>query len=249
MLARVAASRSPDAQLVKDISSHAVELRNSKLKTGYLTAAGSLSDTVLAAACLNTFNGISSRVAHLNEPFGMGSAVQSKNPVLGIVPNFKLTERSGREVAKSDLLGQYWVASFIFTRCATTCPMATAELTQLQDELPKEIKLVSFSVDPEHDSPEVLSEYADRVGADKERWLFLTGDKDTIYKHIREGFHLAVIENSGGNPGFEVTHSPRFALVDPKGRIRGYYESSNEDDLTRLKSDVERLIGRMRANS
>lgn len=198
----------------------------------------------LAAACLNTINGIASKVAHLNEPFGMGATVTPKNPILSVVPDFSLVESNGRTITREDMLGRYWIASFIFTRCATSCPMAVTELADLQTKLPDEVQLVSISVDPEYDSPEVLSEYAERVGANVDRWLFLTGDKDDIYSYIREGFHLAVQENTNGEPGWEVTHSPRFALVDPKGRVRGYYESSDADDILRLLDDVTRLQGR-----
>lgn len=199
---------------------------------------------MLAAACLRTVNGVTSKMAHLNQPFGMGANVETKNPLLGTVPDFALTERSGRSIRTSDLLGSYWVASFVFTRCSTSCPMATAELASLQTDLPKDVRLVSFSVDPEHDSPQVLSTYADRFGADVDRWLFLTGDKASMYRLVREGFHLAVEENPDGSPGSEVTHTPRFALVDPKGRIRGYYESADPADVARLRGDVERLRGR-----
>lgn len=196
----------------------------------------------LVAACLRTVDGVTSKMAHLTQPFGLGANVESENPVLGLVPDFSLTDRGGRTVAKSDLLGSYWVASFIFTRCATSCPIAVAELGKLQNDLPETVRLVSFSVDPEYDSPEVLATYAENAGAKLDRWLFLTGEKTSIYRSIREGFHLSVQENLEGSPGMEVTHSPRFALVDPKGRIRGYYESSDPKDLTRLRSDVRRLI-------
>ncbi len=198
---------------------------------------------MLAAACLNTVDGVTSKLAHLNQPFGLGDAVTSKNPVLGTVPEFTLTERSGRSIGRSDLLGGYWVASFIFTRCATSCPMATAELAKLQGRLPKNVRLVSFSVDPEYDSPQVLTTYADRAGAENDRWLFLTGDEETVHRIVREGFHLAVENNDGAPTGWEVTHTPRFALVDPKGRIRGYYESSDAVDLDRLCADIARLRG------
>ena len=196
----------------------------------------------LAAACLQTLNGISDKIAMQDQPFGVGGTVQPKNPVMGIVPDFSLTERSGRNVAKSDLLGGYWVASFIFTRCATSCPVAVTELTKLQGDLPDEVLLVSFSVDPDYDSPEVLAEYAEEHGADMKRWLFLTGEKDTLYKDIREGFHLTVQGNEDAPPGWGVTHTPRFALIDPKGRIRGYYGSAEPEDMVRLRKDVMRLL-------
>ena len=203
----------------------------------------------LAAACLRTIDGVTSKFAHLNQPFGVGASVQPKNPVLGIVPDFELTERSGRTIEKSDLLGSVWVASFIFTRCATSCPMAVTQLAGLQSDLPEQVRLVSITVDPEHDSPQVLAEFAERVGANVDRWLFLTGEKSFIYRSIREGFHLSVQENDDAAPGWEVTHSPRFALVDTKGRIRGYYESSDQQDLERLRADVHRLLPRDRKES
>lgn len=198
----------------------------------------------LAAACLRTWHGVTSRVAHLSEPFGIGANVESRNPVLGVVPDFSLTERSGRPLRKSDLIGSYWIASFIFTRCATSCPMAVMKLAQLQSDLPEDVRLVSFSVDPEHDSPGVLADYAEKAGADVDHWLFVTGEKSEVYTCIREGFNLAVEQGSNPRPGWEVTHSPRFALVDPKGRIRGYYDSSDPADLERLRRDVRRLSGR-----
>jgi len=198
----------------------------------------------LATACLNTVNGISSKIAHMNAPFGIGDTVQPKNPVLGVVPDFSLTERSGRTVEKSDLLGNFWLASFVFTRCNTSCPVAVTALGELQRDLPESVRLVSFSVDPEHDSPEVLAEYAERAGADLTRWLFLTGEKTSVYKTIREGFHLSVQGNDDGATGSEVTHSPRFALVDPKGRIRGYYDSADPVDLIRLRDDAKRLYNK-----
>jgi protein SCO1/2 len=196
----------------------------------------------LAAACLRTVDGISSKIAHLNEPFGVGTAVQPKNPIVGVVPDFSLTDSSGRNIHKSDLLGGYWIASFIFTRCATSCPRAVNELTKLQEDLPDDVTLVSFSVDPDYDSPEVLAEYAKAHGADVDRWLFLTGEKNSLYKDIREGFRLTVEGNEDAPPGWGVTHTPRFALVDEKGRIRGYYGSSEPEDMIRLRKDVARLL-------
>jgi protein SCO1/2 len=202
-----------------------------------------VSRTDFVAACLNTIEGVTSKIAHLDTPFGIGARVESKNPVLGVVPDFSLTECRGGVVRRADLIGDWWVASFIFTRCTTSCPVAVRELSKLQSDLPAQVRLVSFSVDPEYDSPEVLSAYAERSGADLGRWLFLTGEKTSIYRSIREGFRLAVQENENPLPGFEVAHTPRFALVDPKGRIRGYYDSSDPDDLVRLRGDVARLLG------
>jgi cytochrome oxidase Cu insertion factor (SCO1/SenC/PrrC family) len=117
-------------------------------------------------------------------------------PVYGALPDFALVERSGRPVRRSDLEGKLWVASFIFTNCADECPPMTAEMARLQADVAavEDIRLVSITVDPERDTPAVLSRYAERFTANPERWLFLTGDKEAIYRLAREGFHLGIVE-------------------------------------------------------
>src|SRR5262245_5408071 len=162
-------------------------------------------------------------------------------PVMSDAPDFKLTERSAREVRRDELAGKVWVADFIFTQCAGTCPLMTVNMKKLQDALPAEVQFVSFSVDPEHDTPEVLKEYADRNGADPKRWLFLTGDKAALYTLSIDGFKLA-LDATGGTPAEPIVHSTRFALVDRQGRIRGYYGMEDEDALDRLAKDVKTLM-------
>src|SRR5262249_34351440 len=138
---------------------------------------------------------------------------------LGDIQDFTLTERGGRTVGRADLLGKVWVADFVFTRCNTLCPQITGTIARLQRELDegrfREVKLVSFSVDPDHDTPAVLKDYAQRFGADPERWLFLTGKRDDIYTLIQKSFMLPVQQNEGADrtPGNEVLHSPRLAVV------------------------------------
>lgn len=174
-------------------------------------------------------------------------------PVLGAVSDFALTERSGRTVTRADLAGYVWVADFVFTRCPGPCPLMTAQLVQLQRSLaaPSLVRLVSFTVDPEYDTPPVLSAYADRFGAARERWWFLTGPKQTIYTLATQGFHLGVQENPPENrlPGEgPIFHSTRYVLVDAQGRIRGYYNSEDSDHvLSRLLRDVAILLREKRA--
>jgi protein SCO1 len=114
--------------------------------------------------------------------------------VFGEVPDFALTERDGRRLTRADLIGKVWVADFIYTHCTDTCPLQTAQMARLQQELAAEADLlfVSITVDPARDTPRVLRTYAARYGADPARWWFLTGKKEPIYALIREGFHLSV---------------------------------------------------------
>jgi protein SCO1 len=166
---------------------------------------------------------------------------------LGPVGDFSLTERSGQTISRANLRGKVWVASFLFTRCCTGCPQITATLAQLQKELQgqTDVVLVSFSVDPEHDTPQALNDYAKEWGADAKRWLFLTGKQADIYRLIKESFHLAVQQNEGParTPGNEVTHSNRLMLVDRRGRIRGWdFDGTNAEELPRLRQKIEALL-------
>jgi len=112
------------------------------------------------------------------------------------VPDFALIERSGQSVTKADLLGKVWIASVIFTRCVEECPLVTSHMARLQDAFAAErdVYLVSITVDPAYDTPEVLTRYAQSFAAQPQRWLFLTGDKATIYRLVREGFRLGLID-------------------------------------------------------
>jgi cytochrome oxidase Cu insertion factor (SCO1/SenC/PrrC family) len=130
-------------------------------------------------------------------------------PIYGSVPDFALTDQTGRPVRKADLEGKVWVASFIFTSCPDECPLMTAEMAQLQSDLAHlpDLRLVSISVDPERDIPAVLSQYADRFNADPERWLFLTGDKQAIYRLARDGFRLGIVDPAEPSPPSPVKDS------------------------------------------
>lgn len=165
---------------------------------------------------------------------------QQRLPVIGQVRNVTLVERSGKPVALADLRGKIWVADFIFTHCQGPCPLMSTRMRELQQRLAAfpDVQLVSISVDPERDTPAVLAEYARRYQADPGKWWFLTGRREDIYELIRADFKLTVMEATATAP---ITHSTRFVLVDPVGRIRGYYDSTDPAALTRLVEDINRL--------
>jgi len=172
-------------------------------------------------------------------------------PVLGAVPPFSLVERSGRPVSRADLAGSPWIADFIFTRCSGTCPALSARMGELRRKLRDQhlqARLVSFSVDPSHDTPEVLREYATRFAPDDgDDWWFVTGDREALYQLVGEGFRLSVAEASPGageSPGELITHSDRFVLVDGEGRIRGYYHGVDADAVPALLRDLDALQAR-----
>ena len=167
--------------------------------------------------------------------------------VLGRVPDFSLTERGGRQVTLADLKGKIWIVNFIYTNCPDTCPIQSAQMKELQTEFMKEknLRLVSITVDPKRDTTKVLSEYANRFGANPERWLFLTGEQAAIYRLAREGFRLGAVEiphEKRDASGATHTHSPRFVLVARNSEIRGYYTSTDAEAMVRLRRDLKSLL-------
>jgi cytochrome oxidase Cu insertion factor (SCO1/SenC/PrrC family) len=165
-------------------------------------------------------------------------------PVLGQVPAFSLTNRDGRTVGLTDLAGAPWVADFVFTRCPASCPIMTARMAKLNRELPEDlgVRMVSITVDPDHDTPQVLQKYAASFKA-PDHWLFLTGNKEALFRLSKEGFKLGVEVNTQTDSIEPILHSTRFVLVDGLGRIRGYYDGFDEESMAKLKQDLLAIAG------
>ena len=117
----------------------------------------------------------------------------------GPAPDFSLVERSGRPVSAGDLRGRVWIADFIYTQCRDTCPLQSRAMAALRTDLKGygDLRSVSISVDPLTDTPALLSRYADRYGADPERWLFLTGELGEIRRIVQDGFRLSAAPVDG----------------------------------------------------
>jgi len=157
------------------------------------------------------------------------------------VPPFQLVNQNGQLFGSAQLNGKIWIADFIFTSCRGPCPLISTRMSELQKPLEKtDVHLVSFSVDPETDTPEVLRGYAEKLHAEPKRWDFLTGPKPTIYKLSHDGFKLAISDGSDAE-GIPV-HSTRMVLVDRHGQIRGYYEGTEADAMTKLLADTNHLL-------
>ena len=159
----------------------------------------------------------------------------------GSVPSFELVNQNGQPFGSAHLLGKIWIADFIFTTCPGPCPMISSRMSELQTPLEKtDVHLVSFTVDPDKDTPKVLRGYAEKLQAQPTRWDFLTGQKPVIYKLSRDGFKLAVSDGSAetGTP----VHSTRMILVDRHGDIRGYYDATEADAMTKLLADTNHLL-------
>jgi protein SCO1/2 len=164
---------------------------------------------------------------------------------LGNVPAFSLRDQDGKVVSDQTLKGGIWAAAFMFTRCPTICPRITTRMRELQTAAREKnlpLRLVSISVDPEHDQPAVLKSYAAKYGADLATWSFLTGDDAVIRKTATEGFKLALegkADASAEHMG--LLHGSHLILVDRELQIRGYFGTMDASDNERLLAAVATL--------
>ncbi len=153
-----------------------------------------------------------------------------------VVPDFSLIDHRGQPVTLADLKGQIWVADLFFTHCPSVCTMVTTRMRDIQKSIPDgaAVKLVSITVDPDRDTPDVLADYAKQFGAKDDRWLFLTGDKQAIIELAQQGLKQTVTENPDD-------HSVRLTLVDRDGTIRGWYDGRDERSVGELKRAIKLL--------
>lgn len=177
-------------------------------------------------------------------------------PVISQLPAFSFIEREGNALASENIEGKVWIADFIFTACQDECPLMNIEMQKIQDAFPEgDVKMLSFSVDPETDTPERLRQYAEQFEAGP-HWLFFTGERDALHRFAIDDFKLSVQpletdashEHHGGHaPAAEGTtpflHSQKFVLLDHNRQIRGYYDSTDPSEIQQLiEVDIPALI-------
>ena len=167
-------------------------------------------------------------------------------PVLGQLTDFQLVERDGRPRTLADFQGEIWFAGFFFTDCPGPCPALVGQMVELSRAVGRtkgKVRVVAISVDPETDTPERLREYAQRMGVGENFWL-LTGPLPEIFRIAREGFKVAVEENPPAMvpQAGKMLHSTKVALVDGRGRIRGYYDGTGGELLGRALPDLGDLM-------
>ncbi len=178
--------------------------------------------------------------------FSMPGRTPEPLPVISEIADFELVDASGKAIDRKALAGSPWVADLIFTSCAGICPAMSQEMRRLQDQtsdIPK-VRLVSISVDPTNDTPEALERYAARFGADRSRWLFLTGDPQVLRRLANEGMKLPAVDGDPAKGDEAIVHSPRFALIDGQSRVRGTYDMRDPEAMLRLRGDLRVLVSR-----
>ena len=163
---------------------------------------------------------------------------QQPLPIYGQVPGFELTSETGQPFSSKSLDGKVWVADLIYTTCPGPCPRMSALMRQVQQASSSmsDVQLVSFTVDPEHDTPAVLAQYAVRYQAQPNRWHFLTGPREALDHLARDAFKLNNVDGS-------LSHSSRLVLLDRQSRIRGYYGTEEDNPVIQLVRDIKRVLG------
>jgi len=168
--------------------------------------------------------------------------IQNGDTVFHRIPDFTLTAQTGQTISQQNLEGKIYVANFFFASCQDICKKMSSNLQQVQEAFIKEpnVKIVSYTVDPERDSVAVLNKYAETYGADPEKWYLLTGPKSQIYQLAQEGYKLPAMQAPSLIPDF--IHSEKLLLIDEEKHVRGIYNGTDEEDVERLITEIKVLL-------
>jgi protein SCO1/2 len=180
-------------------------------------------------------------LAYVNLKSTRPPALPSNLDKISKVPGFQLTDQAGKSITLEDLKGKIWAANFIFTRCKGPCPITTLRMQELHTKLKKargNVELVTFTVDPEYDTPEILKTFGEQQGADPASWKFLTGTPDAIQKIVVAGLLQPLAKEPDGTPA----HSTRIVLVDREGWLRGYQDGLDPEAVQKLMVDIGELL-------
>lgn len=165
-------------------------------------------------------------------------------PILSYVPSFAFDNQEGKVISNKDLTGKVYVAEYFFTTCKGICPKLNTNMKKVAEDYAGEpdFRILSYTVDPETDTVARMKRYADSLGADPQRWWFLTGRKDSLYHLARSGYLLDDPKNNALNINEQFIHTQFFALVDKSGRVRKIYDGLKKDELRELEADISTLL-------
>lgn len=172
--------------------------------------------------------------------FTLGERVENL-PNYGTLPNFLLQDQNRHPFARSNLQGKPTLVGFILTRCVGPCPLITASMVKLRSQLPAGVHFVSLTIDPKHDTPGTLLEYAKKMHIPLSHWSLLTGDEREVTQLVQSGFSLPLLRKRAASSR-NIVHATKLVLLDDQVRIRGYYDPLNLQDLSKLQKDVKTIL-------
>lgn len=182
----------------------------------------------------------SGRLRHIPEP----------PAVMFTLPDYALVDHRGEAFSPQTLRGTVWIAGFVFTSCPSSCPAVTSAMGDLRERLDRydvDVEMVSFTVDPEHDTPAVLADYFSAQGVDSARWRFVTGESQALLGLVRHGFKLGVGDREADEQGvaYDIAHSTKLALIDGDGGVRGFYSITDEHGTDEIFERSQHVLAQM----
>lgn len=166
---------------------------------------------------------------------------EAENAPLFAAPTFTLTDQDNQPFGSEKLKGNVWIATLFYTTCPGPCPMMSGRLRKIQKAVPdRNVMMVSFSIDPDHDTPAKLKDYANNMTADPTRWFFLTGTPEQM-KTVADGLKLGYEPKAENDVNNEIVHSTKFLLVDKAGQVRGVYSTADDESMKKLEEDAKKL--------
>ena len=194
---------------------------------------------ILLLACCVLFNCSSKKDTQL--PIFGERDIQGSDTIYHTIGDFRFVDQDSAEVTNETFKNKIYVADFFFTSCRTICPAMKTQMLRVYDSVESDtsVLLLSHTIDPEYDTVGLLNDYANRLGVKSEKWHFVTGDKEEIYRIAQTSYFATAMEDKSEPDGF--IHSGAFLLIDRHQRIRGKYDGTVEADVNRLLEDIERL--------
>jgi protein SCO1/2 len=167
--------------------------------------------------------------------------VEGTDTVYHTISDFKFVDQDSAEITNDTFKDKIYVADFFFTSCRTICPIMKTQMLRVYERIEKdpEVLLLSHTIDPEYDTVGLLHDFAERLGVKSNKWHFVTGNKEDIYKIAQTSYFATAMEDKSDPDGF--IHSGAFLLIDKQQRIRGKYDGTKEEDVNRLLEDIEKL--------
>jgi protein SCO1/2 len=182
-------------------------------------------------------------IGNFDIEYKLVDGVEVTDTIYPKIPFFYFSDERGKQVTSTDLKGKVWIADFFFTSCRTICPLMTTNLKKLNQstlDLSEEIQFISFTIDPDRDSPRVLKRYKKHYGIEAENWIFLTGNEEKTHLLGIENFQIFAGRDEESQGGF--AHSGAFTLVDKEGFVRGVYLGTDPKQVEQLERDVRLLL-------
>jgi len=185
------------------------------------------------------------KLPYLGEPDVVKKMVNGKETeetIYPTIPDFSFTNQDNQTVTQADFNNKVYVADFFFVTCPTICPIMKKNMLTVYQEFKDnpDVKILSHTIDPEHDNPDILKKYATDLGITGSMWQFVTGDREKIYDIGQKHYMVSAMEDSSEAGGY--IHSGAFVLIDKDRHIRGMYDGTTEEGTNKLKEDLKSLL-------